>query len=76
MARMIQTHDGWVLRNDWTTDDVEARLEDYWGFELTQDECLNVLNLVADAFDANYGITWDSIDSAIESLYGHRRVEE
>jgi hypothetical protein len=76
MARMIESHDGWVLRDDWHVEDVEARLEDYWGFELTEDECLEVLHLVADAFDANIGVNWDSIDAAIEALFGDRRVDK
>ena len=72
MAHMVQTHDGWVLREDWFIEDVEARLSDYWDFTLSEDECLEVLNLVADAFDANIGINWEAIDAAIESLFGHR----
>lgn len=76
MARMIESHDGWVLRDDWHVEDVEARLEDYWGFELTEAECIEVLHLVADAFDANIGVNWDAIDAAIEALFGDRRVEE
>ena len=72
MAHMVQTHDGWVLRDDWFIEDVEARLSDYWDFTLSEDECLEVLNLVADAFDANIGINWEAIDAAIESLFGHR----
>jgi hypothetical protein len=73
---MIESHDGWVLRDDWSVEDVEARLEDYWGFTLSEEECLEVLNLVADAFDANIGVNWDAIDAAIETLFGDRRVEE
>jgi len=72
MAHMVQTHDGWVLRDDWFIDDVQARLEDYWDFSLTDEECVEVLMLVADSFDANIGITWDSIDAAIRSLFGDR----
>jgi hypothetical protein len=69
---MVQTHDGWVLRDDWFIDDVQARLEDYWDFSLTDEECVEVLMLVADSFDPNIGITWDSIDAAIRSLFGDR----
>ena len=72
MAHMVQTHDGWVLRNDWFIEDVQARLEDYWDFTLSEDECLEVLGLVADSHDANDGINWDAIDAAIECLYGDR----
>lgn len=73
MAHMVETHDGWVLRDDWDIYDVQARLEDYWGFELTDAECTKVLKLVARSHDANVGINWDSIDAAIETLYGDRR---
>ena len=41
MAHMVQTHDGWVLRDDWFIDDVEVRLEDYFGgLTLTKAECV------------------------------------
>jgi len=76
MAHMVETHDGWVLRDDWDIYDVQARLEDYWGFELTDAECTKVLKLVAKAFDANIGINWDAIDAAIENLYGNRRIDK
>ena len=78
MAHMVQTHDGWVLRDDWFIDDVEVRLEDYFGgLTLTKAECVEVLQLVSDSFDATVGISWDSIDAAIVVLFGDRiEVEE
>jgi hypothetical protein len=69
---MTDESDEVILRNDWFVDDVLARLEDNWDFTLTVDECIKVLQLVADAHDANIGINWDCIDEAIESLYGDR----
>lgn len=73
MAHMVQTHDGWVLRDDWFIDDVEVRLEDYFGgLTLTKAECVMVLQLVSDTFDATVGISWDSIDAAIVVLFGDR----
>ena len=72
MAHLV-TEDGITfIRNDWFVDDVQARLEDNWDFTLTDDECIKVLELVADSHDANDGINWDAIDAAIESLYGDR----
>ena len=76
MAHMVMTHDGWVLRDDWSIDDVQARLEDYWFFTLTEGECLRVLELAADSFDANVGINWEVIDSAIGTLFGDRQLED
>jgi hypothetical protein len=72
MAHLV-TEDGITfIRNDWYVDDVQARLEDNWDFTLTDDECIKVLELVADSHDANDGINWDAIDAAIECLYGDR----
>lgn len=76
MAHMVNEHDEMVLRNDWCVQDVECRLEDYFGFELTEKECIEVLELVARSFDATIGISWESIDCAIEALFGDRRPEE
>jgi hypothetical protein len=76
MAHMEQKPDDeWVLRDDWHVEDVESRLE-YFGFELTEKECIEVLQLVAKTFDAEQGINWDSIDCAIDVLFGYRKEKE
>ena len=77
MAHIVIEEGYTILRDDWCIDDVRARLEDYWGFELTDEECAKVLTLVADAFDANIGVNWDAIDAAIQTLYADgTRIEE
>ncbi len=73
MARMIQSHDGWVLRDEWTVDDVQMQARDEWKFELTDDESIRVLQRVAQNYDSDSGITWDAINAAIKALFGTRR---
>jgi hypothetical protein len=68
MARMIKENDQWILRDDWSIDDVRNviecnEIEDAENF--TDEDCVRVLQIAADRFDANIGINWDVIDGAI-----------
>jgi hypothetical protein len=68
MARMIKENDQWILRDDWSIEDVRNviecnEIEDAENF--TDEDCVRALQIAADAFDANIGINWDVIDCAI-----------
>lgn len=68
MARMIKENDQWILRDDWSIEDVRNviecnEIEDAENF--TDEDCVRVLQIAADLFDANIGINWDVIDGAI-----------
>ena len=68
MAHMVQENGKWVLRDDWSVEDVRSviecnGIEEAGGF--TEEDCVRVLELVAKAFDCNVGITWDVIDAAV-----------
>lgn len=65
MAHMKQTETGvWYLSDDWHIDDVREVRPD-----LDNDQCLEVLDAMADAFDANHGINWDVIWYTADGLY-------
>ena len=60
MAHVKHTDDGTpYISNDWLIEDVESVCENMQ-VTLTEDEKEEVLHLVADGFDANYGIAWDN----------------
>ena len=68
MAQVKYKEDGTpYLSDDWYIMDVESVCE-RMGVTLTDEEMEDVLHDVADSFDANYGITWDSFEEAIESI--------
>ena len=77
MARLIQGHDGeWVLRDDWGIDDIRNVIEtecidDADGF--TDEDCINVMKIAETAYDANIGLNWDSIASAVNFYLGCKR---
>lgn len=68
MAQVKYKEDGTpYLSDDWYIMDVESVCE-RMGVTLTDEEMEEVLHDVADSFDANYGITWDSFEYAIDSI--------
>ena len=71
MAKVVFENNQYILRNDWGIDDVRAVIESTDNARIksfTDEDCVRVLQRVADNFDANYGITWDSIDFVINQL--------
>jgi hypothetical protein len=77
MAQVIQGHDDeWVLRDEWTIDDVRSRIDyDELGIRVDDDDCINILKIMADQHDANIGINWDVMDAAIE-IYSNAIANE
>jgi hypothetical protein len=65
MAHMKQTETGiWYLTDDWHVEDILHIRPD-----LTEDEALRVLEVLADDFDANNGINWDVIQYTADSIF-------
>ena len=65
MAHMKQTETGeWYLSDDWHIEDVQSVRPD-----LDEDQCLEVLDTMANRFDANDGINWDVIRYTADNLY-------
>jgi hypothetical protein len=65
MAHMEQNKDGdWYLADSWHIEDVQSVRPD-----LDDDQCIHVLEVVADGFDANNGINWDVIEYTASMLF-------
>jgi hypothetical protein len=71
MARMKCENGDWYLSNDWSIDDVRSVLDCESGF--TDDDCVRVLEVVVEAFDANLGINWDVIGAAVDMVVGEKK---
>ena len=74
MARLIETHDGWVLRDDWTADDVQSVAE-CMEIELTEGMAHDVMHVLALNYDANIGINWEIVEEAIEEVVGKEQAK-
>jgi hypothetical protein len=74
MANVIQNNEGeWVLRIEWCIEDVRQYMEDSGADQstMTDNDCLNILKIMADNHDAELGINWDTIDAALEYYFRH-----
>ena len=65
MAHLIKENNNWVIRDDWHESDVRDVAENM-EVELTDEQVYKVMQVVVKAFDANEGISWYSIESAID----------
>ena len=74
MARLIETHDGWVLRDEWTADDVQSVAE-CMEIELTEGMAHDVMHVLALNYDANIGINWEIVEDAIEEVVGKEQAK-
>ena len=54
----------WYLADDWHIDDIQSVRAD-----LDDDQAHQVLEAVADNFDANVGITWDVLEFWADELF-------
>jgi uncharacterized protein YpuA (DUF1002 family) len=67
MAR-LEIENGYpVIVDKWDDDDIRSVAEDM-DIELTDDQVLSVMQLIVKAHDANIGINWDAIGSAIDTI--------
>jgi len=66
---------GWVDDDHisilWNTDDVKHQAK-VNGLKLTKIECREVLDACLDCHDANFGISWDTLDFHINNIFGDR----
>jgi len=74
MARLIKTEKQWVIRDEWCEDDITDQCEQI-GEELTLDETRKVLEIIVKSHDAEIGINWNSINSAIDEVLMQRNQE-
>jgi len=66
MARFIVENGYPIVRIDWHLEDFEERAKDL-DLNLTNDQLIDAMQEVARHHDCNYGITWFTIDQALEN---------
>ena len=72
MAHMAKNEEGVLYLSDpWYVEDVLLARPD-----LDEDQALKVLEAVANSFDANLGINWDSLEGWAEYLYPAKKIDD
>lgn len=67
MAQLIKENNYWIIRNDWDESDVLDVAKNL-KVKLTKKQVYEVMQIVVNGFDANEGISWYSIESAIDQM--------
>jgi hypothetical protein len=67
MAHLIIENGIPVIIDRWEIEDIQSVAEDM-DCQLTDDQVLEVMQLIVRSHDANYGINWDCIGSAIDAI--------
>jgi len=65
--------DIWSIDDFRNVADAFTEKPDYEEEEFTDDELIEAMEKVADRFDANLGITWETIEAALDSIVWERR---
>ena len=73
MAHLIKEDGKLIIRDEWHEFDIQCVAEDDHDTTLTPEQMLKVMELLVNTFDANTGIDWEVIDSAIEQVLGETK---
>ena len=64
------------IEDIWNLDDFRNVADGYDTETFTDDELIQAMERVADNFDANWGITWETIEAALDFIVCMRKREE
>ncbi len=65
MAKIVMVRGNPVIQDQWDADDIMSVAENM-DIELTEDQIREVMEVIVKSHDANIGINWDVIGSAID----------
>lgn len=76
MATLITDKGAPYIEDIWYLDDFRSVADGYEEEEFTEDDLLNAMELVVDNFDANLGITWETIEAALDVIAWNKKQEK
>jgi len=76
MAKLIIDGQESYIKNDWHYVDFRHVANGYDTETFTDDELIEAMESVVDRFDANYGITWETLEAALDRIISDRKQEK
>jgi hypothetical protein len=76
MATLVVNNGTPYIEDVWMLEDFRNVADGYDTEEFTDDELIQAMESVVDSFDANYGITWETIESALDLIVWYRNQQE
>ena len=61
------------IEDIWLLEDFRGIADGYDTEDFTDDDLIEAMELVADNFDANLGITWETIEAALDVIVWNRK---
>jgi len=74
MATLITDKGAPYIEDIWSLDDFRNVADGSDTEEFTDEELLEAMEMVVDNFDANYGITWETIEEALDWIVWERKT--
>ena len=75
MATLITDKGAPYIEDIWNLEDFRSVADGYDEEEFSDDELLQAMEMVVDNFDANYGITWETIEAALDVIVWNRKQD-
>ena len=73
MATLVTDKGAPYIEDIWSLDDFRNVADGSDTEEFTDEELLEAMELVVDNFDANWGITWETIEAALDWIVWERK---
>ena len=73
MATLITDKGAPYIEDIWSLDDFRNVADGSDTEEFTDEELLEAMELVVHNFDANWGITWETIEAALDQIVWERK---
>ena len=74
MATLVTDKGAPYIEDIWSLDDFRNVADGSDTEEFTDEELLEAMEMVVDNFDANYGITWETIEEALDWIVWERKT--
>lgn len=76
MATLITDKGAPYIEDIWNLEDFSNVADAFYDDEeFSDDELLEAMEMVVDNFDANYGITWETIEAALDTIVWNRKQD-
>ena len=68
MAHLVKEDGKLIIRDEWHEEDIQNVADCNYDVALMPDQVQAVMELIVESFDANIGIDWEVIGSAIDQI--------
>jgi len=76
MATLVVNNGTPYIEDVWNLEDFRIVADGYDTEEFTDDELIQAMESVVHNYDAEYGITWDSVESSLDLVVWMRNRQE